>query len=412
MISPEQASEIEAELLRLVRLQPGRSRVELARLAGMSPSTTGDYIEKLLARGFLQEGERHMLTPRGRPATQLQLAPEAGYIIGLDAAYHYTRGVALGFDGEVLAEKSVWLDLNTPFETFLQVALDVARACAARGRGQLLGIGISHAPPGDWARKTPHIQRWDDARAAAFFEGEMGVRPSIAFSHHAIGTAELWFGAGREVASFLSLEVRGTVGAELVIDGRMLTNRHPDAGQIGNWLLPDDLLPVSLRKAAPTLLAVNQLASVPGLLGLCTQVLPSFTDSELILENGELPFRSLVHGFSHGDKLSVAALAGAAAAMGWCAARITDLAAPERIIISHPFNSLGEGFIKQVQDTLLAHASLRQKPFPQVTASALADYIGAMGAAAVALHHWRPQRRKTTRAGSAKPSAKKKNPRR
>jgi len=51
--SIEQIANIESEILKQVRAQPGISRISMARKLQIAPSTVGNYIGRLIAEGFL-----------------------------------------------------------------------------------------------------------------------------------------------------------------------------------------------------------------------------------------------------------------------------------------------------------------------------------------------------------------------
>src|SRR5579871_1345282 len=83
----EQMANLEAEILKRVRANPGFSRVGLARKLQIAPSTVGNYVARLVSEGFLieqpavpQSGEPEA----GRPATALRLNPDGGHFIGVD----------------------------------------------------------------------------------------------------------------------------------------------------------------------------------------------------------------------------------------------------------------------------------------------------------------------------------------
>jgi hypothetical protein len=56
--NPAHTSNSESDLLKTVRGSGGLSRIELARILGMVPSTTGIYVERLIKEGFLIESDQ------------------------------------------------------------------------------------------------------------------------------------------------------------------------------------------------------------------------------------------------------------------------------------------------------------------------------------------------------------------
>ncbi len=388
MITAHQTAETEAMLLRQVRRAGAISRVELARAIGITPSTVGTYVQRLLAGGYLREGSR-LPGERGRPATQVKLNPAAGFMIGMDFTHHYVRVVSLDFTERVLAQERSWITDAIPLDVVLDTALLLARTCARHGRGELLGIGISVPHPGE--RAPRYLCQWDSERVVAAVGEAFTKEPRLANSALALAAAELWFGAGRKVPTFVSLEGRACISAGIVADGRLLALDRPGTGMIGHWLCPEEILPESLRRADMRVLSLNRLASIPGLLDGCRLALQNQIPSQLRDVTGELLFTHLREAWLAGDTLAGDCVDAAARALGWAVSRLSDLVAPELVIVSYPLATLGQRFLDRISQAAHEQAAAASPiAAPRIVASILAEHAGAIGAAAVALHHWRP----------------------
>ena len=63
---------------------------------------------------------------------------------------------------------------------------------------------------------------------------------------------------------------------------------------------------------------------------------------------------------------------------------------PQKIIFTGPLAELGERFLTPIRAAAAQWGG--EKPVVDITGSALGTYNGALGAAALALHQWKPKR--------------------
>src|SRR6185437_16891224 len=91
-----QTASLESDILKRVRAGNGISRVELARELGLSPSTAGVYVERLMERGYLTESAR-TTRDMGRPPKHLHLNPNGGEFIGVDFEARHIMATAVDF---------------------------------------------------------------------------------------------------------------------------------------------------------------------------------------------------------------------------------------------------------------------------------------------------------------------------
>src|SRR5437588_4097183 len=96
-----QTSDLEVEILKRVRAANGISRVQVARDLGLAPSTSGVYVERLIAEGFLVETEAATRTT-GRPPRLLGMNPTGGDFIGVDFEARNIMAVAVDFSDRPL----------------------------------------------------------------------------------------------------------------------------------------------------------------------------------------------------------------------------------------------------------------------------------------------------------------------
>lgn len=391
----DQIARNEAEMLRLVRAKKGLSAAQISRRMDMAASTVGVYVKRLKKEGFLTDGKKHDVGGRGRPARDVVINPDAGTFVGIDITNRFVRMIKMDFAEEVLQEEREEIQEDQSFGQVMEHIVDLARL--NKGCPPVLGAGVAvpspvpdqHLKGGTWR----HLQEWDfDALDVAFRE-EFGVPVHHDTSHRAMAAAELWFGQGRDVDNFVSLSARTGIGAIPVLDGEPLRGANDRAGNIGYWKCPSHLLPLSLPNGGNSEgLTLAQLCSIPGFIGQVEQSAKATPDSSLSTVSGELMFGDYLKALRECDALATQHRDAAGIAMGWAAARLSELLDPDLFVLSGSIIALGQGFVGVIRETLASQLGPDRGGVPPVAMTELGGHAGAMGAAAVALHHWKPDR--------------------
>ncbi|MBT0569484.1 ROK family protein [Curvibacter sp. CHRR-16] len=141
------------ELMRLLRLQPGLSRAQLAQASGLTKSTVSLLIRELMDDGWVTETQSHSDSDAasppvmGRPSTPLQVDGTRRALLGVDIGVDTLRAVAVNLRGEVLASAEEALTSTQPAAACLQAAqlvrqlIDKLPHQAEQHRYTLCGIG-------------------------------------------------------------------------------------------------------------------------------------------------------------------------------------------------------------------------------------------------------------------------------
>jgi len=135
-------------ILRLLRIHGRMARIDLARLAGLSPATVSALTGLLIRDGLVREvdgGETSRM--RGRPKVMIDLVADTACVIAVKISVNEVR-LALGdFSGGVGPAEIIAIDSRALDEAGLvrTVGDAIARFRAANvpGRGPCLGIGLA-----------------------------------------------------------------------------------------------------------------------------------------------------------------------------------------------------------------------------------------------------------------------------
>jgi len=195
--------------------------------------------------------------------------------------------------------------------------------------------------------------------------------------------AELWFGQGRGVSDFICLGVRSGIGAGIVVDGQIYHGANNCAGQIGEWPCG-----VSAEHGAScTLEDVISFRSIQNRIGRSDRP----CSSSFVAPGTEIPLEYFLQAGQAGNKLVARLLDRFADNLGLTLSQLDCVFDPKKLILAGAFPLLGETFLHRLNEALRRFSP--PSTVPQVVYSTLGEFNGALGAAALAVHLWKPLRR-------------------
>ena len=160
-----------ADILRTIREQCPISRVEIARLLGLHPSTVSRLVDGLMALDLVREGTELEASTRrgGRRAIALEFNPGAGYLIGVDLGGTHMVGGLADPSGEIILQHSVRPELITieDGEGNLRRLIELVQGLIAEtpdpARIWGVGVGVPGVVSGDEGTVSlaPAVGWWD-----------------------------------------------------------------------------------------------------------------------------------------------------------------------------------------------------------------------------------------------------------
>ena len=181
--------------------------------------------------------------------------------------------------------------------------------------------------------------------------------------------------------------MRSGLGAGIIIDGQVYRGADNRAGEIG---IGRALALQRRRAVSPPGKAFTRLEDIASLQSLRSR-LGGFSGSEAEsagAPRAEAPIEALLQAALAGDKVVLGFLDRVADTFGLALNQLNSAFNPEKIILAGAFTVFGEVFRKRLQQRLEAYAP--PGGVPLVFNSQLGPFNGALGAAALAVHEWRP----------------------
>lgn len=390
--------DLEAEILKRARASGGISRVELARDLGLAPSTAGIYVERLIAEGFLFETEE-TTGDAGRPPRILRLNPEGGEFIGVDFEARNVMAVAVDFSDQPLRNAHERIDADDSADQVVTRIGDAIEAVLPQSRQRLLAIGVGVPGIVDSARgigvSYKYIRGWERVPLAERLSERFNVPVFLENNARSMALAELWFGQGKGHEDFFCVGIRSGIGVGLVVNGHLCCGADHAAGELGRWRCP-----TIARDAAPWFSGsgsdgdpdgpeLQEVASARALQQALQRALKQ--GRKTVLTGKGLPaFSDIAQACQQRDPLTLRITNEVAGALGWAIGQLSLVVDPKKVILAGPFTALGDAFL----ETVRARAGRLLKPSglppPEIVASTMGEFSGALGAAALALHAWKP----------------------
>jgi predicted NBD/HSP70 family sugar kinase len=388
-IKHESVAHLEGDLLRRVRAQEGLSRIELARTLNLAPSTVGIYVDHLIEEGFISEGKR-VGREFGRPPTALGLNAQGGRFIGVDFEARNIMATAVDFSQKPLKQFHDTISETDSVDQILEKIEHAICEVKAGDPRRVLGIGVGVPgaidPIHGIARQYKHIRGWNNIPLVAKLTERFGVPVFLENNIRSMALAELWFGQGRGLQDFICLGMRSGIGAGIVIGGHIYHGSNNLAGEIGDWPCPPSALGnCSSAERWPSL---EEVASLRGMQTFLT----TKGHKPLHMQLGShFNLAQLLKGAQDGDETLVELLERVALTLGLVASQLNRAFNSGKIILAGAFPSFGNVFLDRLKQSFQQLS--RSEDLPPLVVSDLGEFNGALGAAALAVHEWKPAHR-------------------
>jgi len=377
-----QTSGLGSDILKRVRSHDGISRVELARDLGLAPSTAGIYVERLISEGFLVETESES-RDAGRPPRLLRPNPDGGEFIGVDFESRNIMAVAVDFSDKPLRNAHRSIDPSDSVSLILQKLEEAIAEVLPRNPNRLLAIGVGVPGIVDASRGVAvhykYIAQWKDVPLVAQLNARFNVPVFLENNARTMALAELWFGQGRGLSDFICLGIRSGIGAGIVLNGRLQCGSKCGAGELGRWR--------AFEPGAPEL---QEIASARAIRETLRKLAGGRKKTVLRAGPNGISFADVVVAAQQRDGLTLQTLGHAAELLGHAIGQMTLLLDPGKIILAGPLSQLGDLFLDPVRGAAAKAVSAAGVAAPEITNSTMGEFSGALGAAALALHEWKP----------------------
>jgi predicted NBD/HSP70 family sugar kinase len=318
------ASAAAADVFRAILTRGPISRIDIARLLGLSQAAVTKAVGPLLEVGLVSD---ELELPRdgqpGRPANPLMVVADALVSIGVKVNADEIVGVATDLRTTVLAADRRPLPATKPDATVDAIAATVADLVAALGAraSRVCAVGVSVSGDVDTHRgvvRESAIMGWTDVPLGSLLAARLGRDVLVENDVRALTIGEHWFGVGVGTDLFAIVTIGRGIGSGLHVNGEVVEGAYGVAGEIGHLPLtaPDRLCPCGRRGC------VEAVAGTPAIV------------AEVSRAHGrDLSIGEIVELAHRGDPVAVRTFEHAATVIGTAIATLVNLTGPELVII-------------------------------------------------------------------------------
>lgn len=227
----------------VLQVRSGRatSRTTLAKVLGISPSTTGLYVDQLIAENYLNESGLNQ-GPMGRPRRILTTNAEVGWFAGVEFYAQRIQAVGVDFSGGLRATVEQALTVDVTADQVIKAILACVARLAVSMQGPLLSVGLGAPGLVDTQAGVglyyAFIPDWKQVPVVELIGSKLKVPVILQNNLRAIALAERWFGMGHSLNDYVILGPRSGFGIAMMQGGRLIEGAHHAAGEIGRWPWP------------------------------------------------------------------------------------------------------------------------------------------------------------------------------
>ena len=228
-------------LLSLVRRLGPLSKIEVARLTGLSVQSTSAIMNRLQADGLLKR-EAPLRGRVGQPTVPMSLDPEGAYSLGLKIGRRSCDLVLIDFRGAVRrrAHRTFAYPVPDMVLEFVRSSLPpLVDSLNEAQRRRIAGLGVA-LPFHLWTWEAEigapagAMAPWRDFDAEGEIAKACPYPVTLCNDATAACAAEFFFGRGWRYRDFLSFFVGAFIGGGIVLDGALRLGRTGNAGALGS----------------------------------------------------------------------------------------------------------------------------------------------------------------------------------
>lgn len=360
-----------------LRQTGARSRAELARELGLSPTTASSIVTELVADGLVEESEPAARGGRGRPGRMVRAATPPGTIVGVDVGRRHLQVAVARRDATVIAERFIDLpagqDRETTTSTVLTV-IDELYAQSGTARGQLLAVGVGL--PGPIEQETHFIAtgtilpEWVGYDLATILRTRLGVPVALDNDANLGVLGESGHGAARGFTHAIYVKVSTGIGSGMLLGGVLHRGAGGTAGELGHLSIEPDGAVCRCGGRG----CLETVASVPALLAMLAPTLGEDVELPRVLELA-----------AQGNRGCLRAITDVGHGIGRALSAVCNLLNPEVIVIGGPLVSAAQPFLDAIREAVERGTTASNVTDLEIRAAELGRRAELVGALALAM---------------------------
>jgi predicted NBD/HSP70 family sugar kinase len=392
LVGPELIRTINKQrVLRLIRSGGPVSRADAAEKTGMTRPTISAVVADLLEEGWIEEigaGE----SSGGRPPILLRFNPLAGVVLGAELGAGHVRAVLTDLAGNVLHRAKRRVETNDPMVELDRLLAAIGDVLAARSPDQAripmagLGLGLNghvDTTAGIW-RYSAHFEV-DNLPVAKLLAERLGVPVVVENDARAMAVGERSFGMAKSAQNLVYIRVGVSIGAGLVIDGKLFGGAHEGAGEIGHTVVYEEgprcrCGNFGCLEAVANAVAISRRA-VHRIQGGTPSLIPELVGDDLSQVIGT----TVIEAAHEGDRLARETLQEAGRFLGLAIGNVINLLDPDLVVVGGGTARAGDLLLEPLKEAALSRALPGRRDRVRILRTGLGEDSCPVGGAALVI---------------------------
>lgn len=225
-------------ITKLIILNQPISRVELAKITGLTKMTVTNIVGELISEGIVKEGSA-IKCGSGRHPVGLEIAKGSVQIIGIYLSRKQICAIRADISGNILSEHNIELE-NENEQTLCQKLILAASKVSDK---KVCAICVSAIGPLDSRcgviLNPPNFFGIKNLDLCAVFK-EFGLPVYLENDTKTSALAEKYFGKAKKIKNFIYLGIASGIGAGIVENDRLFLGNNGFAGEIGHTTIDEN----------------------------------------------------------------------------------------------------------------------------------------------------------------------------
>ncbi len=379
-----------SSVLRLIHSQAPISRAQLAVVTGLNKSTISSLVDDLIASKLVNEAGSNS-TGAGRPATMLEINPQAGLIIGVELGVDFVSVAVTDFLGNITWRRREDANPNEGQQKMIDQTLRIVKEAMTAGKkknSHFLGLGLATPGTVDLKEKVlifaPNLH-WRNVPFGKIFSEQTKLKVFVENDANAAATAEHLFGTARRCQDFLFVFAGVGIGGGLFLNGKLYRGKNGYAGEIGHSPImaePSQTVCHCGNRGCWETYA-NQYSIIQRVQARLEVKRTSIIPKLMAEHNSPLTIPLIKQAADAGDREAIDSFAEAGHAMGQGLAGLVNIFNPDKIILGGPLSLAGEYLLPSIRETVSRHSMPEIDQQAEVVLSPFGPDASLIGAIAI-----------------------------
>lgn len=342
-----------------VRRHAPLSRSKLAKMTGLNKATVSNIVRELIKKRFIIElGTRDTKATIGPPSIDLDINPNAGWIIGAEIGNNSISVILTDLSPRILWRRFQKTAQPNDLDAVLAQTLNLLTEAYAEGKKSdipILGLGL--AVPGlvdistGTLLFTPY-QNWRDVPLLHLIESQIDVPIYIGNKAHMAALGESYFGTARDSDFVLYINAGFSLSSGIVLYGDVLPGTTDLAGEVGHMTVD----PNGLRCQCGNIGCWETTANQQALHRRIQGAIASGQDSSLIQFTqgnlNELSLSLILEAADSGDEVALNALEETGYWLGIGIANLINILNPQMVVFGGTLSTAHKYLLPTIQEVV------------------------------------------------------------